>query len=321
MGIHLSLITVTWNHRDEIAEFLDAVRGVLEVMPSVELIIVDNASDDGTAEFVQDYLPAARVIANEENRGFAGGCNDGLAAADGDYLMLLNPDCFAEAEALAGIVRYLRRHPDVGATGCRLLHDDGLPQISSYSPVSATSYFLNSSILYPFFERAKKLLFRLMPGGKRPRRVGWLMGSCIAVGADIYREIGGLEESYFMYAEDADWCERIRRAGYDVVFLPGLTMTHRQKGSSRRAAEFTFRRLYRSYIHYANRNLRGLNKRLFLTAMMVDMIVRIPVYMLLSIVKPDRKERLHSVRKLIACVWASDPDLFDDPPPGRTHKP
>jgi GT2 family glycosyltransferase len=198
-----------------------------------------------------------------------------------------------------------------------LLHDDGQPQVSCYPPITALSYWQNSSILYPFFERVRKLVLRFRPL-TGDRECGWLMGSCVMVPRAVYEQVGGLEKSYFMYCEDADWCARIREAGWQVWFVPGLVMRHRQKGSSRRAAEFTFRRVYRSIVHYANRNLKGWARRRLLAAMMADMVLRLPVYTALACVKPARWARLGSVARLMRIVWSANPDLFHDPRPGST---
>ncbi len=316
----LSLITVTWNHRGELEPYLAALeKSRAETSLQLEPIIVDNASSDGTAASIREQLPWAVVIENATNTGFALGCNIGLERATGEYLMLLNPDAFVNSKALEGMVAFLRDHPRAGAVGCTLLHDDGRPQISAYAPLGATSYLLNQSFIYPVLEKLKKLIALVIPPGRKPRRCGYLMGACIMLRRDVYTKVGGLEPSYFMYSEDADWGERIRRAGHDVVFLPHLTMEHRQKGSSRRAREFTFRRLYRSTVHYANRNLTGAAHRNLMLVMKLDMTLRIPIYWVLSLALPGRREalreRIRSVRRLLAIIDARDPDLFEDPPP------
>jgi GT2 family glycosyltransferase len=267
---------------------------------------------------MQAAYPWATVIANGENLGFAEGCNVGLHAARGEFLMLINPDAFATAEALAGMMEFLRAHPKAGAVGCTLLHDDGRPQMSFYPPIGALMYVGYSSIGYPVLEWIRKQLMRAgLLRYSRPLQCGWLMGSCIMVPRAAHEAVGGLEASYFMYCEDADWCERIRRAGWEVWFLPELVMHHRQKGSSRRAAEFTFRRVYRSIVHYANRNLSGWRRRALLWTMMADMLARLPVYMVYSLIRPARRERLASVMKLFRIALKADPDLYPDPRPGR----
>jgi hypothetical protein len=312
----LSLITVTWNHREELDGYLAAIERCRATWRDrLELVIVDNASADDTAGFLAQRVPWANVIRNGVNAGFAEGCNIGLAAARGDFLMLLNPDAEVNDRALSGMIRFLRRNPRVGAVGCQLLHDDGLPQISAYPRITASSYLRNSSIAYPLFERLRKLQWKLGLGPKGPVRCGWLMGACVVVPRAVYQRVGGMDATYFMYSEDADWCERINQAGRWNVYLPQLTMRHRQKGSSRRAPEFTFRRLYRSALLYANKNLRGTEYAAFVTAMAADMIVRLPVYAAYSLIRPERRARLGSVWQLLRMVIARDPNLITDAPP------
>lgn len=308
----LSIITVTWNHRDEIEEYLEAIESAgKSCRYPIELIIVDNASSDGTAQFVKERLPWAKVIENQSNTGFAVGCNIGLEAAMGDYLLLLNPDAFAEGSALEAMMRFLVKNNRVGAVGCLLRHDDGLPQISAYSEMGPLSYALNQSMLYPVRERLRKFFFRLGIRRRRPYECGWLMASCTLVPRAVYEKVGGLEPSFFMYCEDADWCQRIRVAGHAVIHMPNVSIRHRQKGSTKRAPEYTFRRVYRSVLHYANRQVHGFRREVFQFVMLTDMYLRLPVYRLVG----GREERVNSVRQLIAIIKARDPDLFDDPPP------
>jgi len=313
----LSLITVTWNHRAELDEYLAAIESCRERWGDrLELVLVDNASADDTAAFVKDRAPWANVIRNDANLGFAEGCNVGLRVARGRYLMLLNPDAYVNHEALAGMLAYLRGHRRAGAVGCRLLHGDGMPQISANHRTTAWGYFCSHSIAYPLLEKLGKLWWKAGQTATEPFVTGWLMGSCIMIPRAVFDKVGGLEASYFMYAEDADWCERIRRAGWDVVHHPGFSMFHRQKGSARRAPEFTFRRVYRSLLHYANRNLTGFEYWAMILMMMADMVVRLPVYAVYSIVRPARLERLRSVWRLLVMLAARNPDLYPDPVPG-----
>lgn len=127
----LTVVTVFWNGAEDAVRFFAAIHEASERLPfRVETIAVDNASSDGTADLIAQRFPWVRLIRNAENVGFAPACNQGLEVARGRLLLLLNPDCEADAEALAGMCRYLLAHPRAGAAGCALLHGDGLPQNS-----------------------------------------------------------------------------------------------------------------------------------------------------------------------------------------------
>lgn len=320
----LSIITVAWNHRAEAGEFLDAVKRAADTCPfPVEMVLVDNASADGTADYVAEKYPWVNLVRRETNEGFALGCNRGMEAASGEFLLMLNPDAFANTKALAGMVRFLEGHPRVGCVGCQLLHADGMPQMSRYELLCARSYWKNHSILYPATEKIRKIVFKLgYTEGRRPKKTGWMMGSCLMVPRRVYDKVGGFEPSFFMYAEDMDWCHMIQKAGYQVIYLPYLRITHRQKGSSGKQREFCFRRLYRSLVHYGNRQLGPKARRSLREAMLWDMWLRLFVYQFAGLVKPASRgryqERLVSVRKLIDIVRTGDPDLYDDPRPGST---
>lgn len=316
----ISIVTVTWNHREEIDPYLNAVaRTAKESRHQFEVIVVDNASSDETAAYIRSRNPDINVVESPTNTGFALGTNLGFQRATGDYLMMLNPDALLNAKALDGMIDFLGSHERAGAVGCALLHKDGSVQVSSYAPMSAKSYLLNQSFLYPVVERLRKYLLCVLPPAKKAQGCGYLMGACVIVPRRVYEEVGGMEPSYFMYCEDADWGARIRAAGWRVAYLPYLQMEHGQKGSSRRAAEFTFRRLYRSVVHYANRNLKAGARSRLLLAMRVDMMLRLPIYALIGWFSPAKRqryaERRASVRKLIRIAATGNPDLYDDPLP------
>lgn len=317
---HLSIVSVAWNHADEIGEFLSATAAAIaQAGLRAEIIIVDNASRDGTADLIEQRFPGVLLIRNARNRGFAEGSNQGLAAATGRHLLLLNPDARPNGPALRALVRFLDRHPSVGAVGCALLHHDRMPQQSAFPRLSPCSYILNHSMIYPLFEEARKRLWRLGLRRRRPYRTGWLQGSCLAVPRRVYTDLGGLDPSYFIYCEDADWCERIRVAGHAVVHLPNIAMSHRQKGSVRRAPEFCFRRVYRSLLHFANLHRRGIEHAAFRAVMTADMAARLPAYALLAALRPSRRaalaERRASVRLLLRVLRNGDPDFLPDAPP------
>lgn len=322
----LSVVTVTWNSGEKIAPYLESLAQARAATPfRIEVLIVDNASSDGTPDEVERRAPWARVLRNDANLGFAEGCNRGMAEATGGFLLLLNPDCVANAPALEAMVDWLRRNPRTGAVGCRLLRADGLPQRSAHGEPSPLSFVASNSMLSPLLEWPSKVLARRGGGVRPPRRCDWLMGSCIMTRRDVWERVGGLDAEYFMYCEDTDWCRRVRDAGWEVVHLPGVTMVHRHQESARGAPEFTFRRLYRSLVLYSKKRMTARRRRAFLRVVALDLRLRIPVYGLVGLLRPERagglRERVSSCRRLIDICRAENPDLYDDPPPGRRASP
>ncbi len=317
----LSVVTVTWNSGDKISPYLESLGGALAACNfPIEVIIVDNASGDGTPDKVAREAPWVVLLRNSSNAGFAEGCNLGMSRARGRYLLLLNPDCEANPGALASMVDWLRDNPRTGAVGCMLLRSDGRPQRSAHSDPSAWSFVFSNSMLSPLLEWPSKLAAKFAGAARRPRRCDWLMGSCIMTRREVWERIGGLDAEYFMYCEDADWCRRVREAGFEVVHLPAVSMIHRHQESARRAPEFTFRRLFRSLVLYSKKRMKARERDSFLRMVELDLHLRIPAYTLQAALQPERAqalaERIGSCRRLIDICRARDPDLFDDPPPG-----
>jgi GT2 family glycosyltransferase len=310
--VRLSVVTVFWNGREMARAWARSIEAARRALPfPVEVIAVDNASSDGTADMLEAEFPAVRVVRNAANVGFAPACNQGLALATGSALLLLNPDCEPDAAALRGLVRLLARHPEVGAAGCELLHEDGLPQHSHHREPSWWSYWGTHSLLSPLILRADKALH---PVGarqrRRPVRVGWLMGACLMMSRRAYEAVGGLDPAYFMYSEDADWCRRAREAGFAIVFDPRHRMLHRHGTSAARRPEFTFRRLYRSLLMYTRKHHRGLAGVAMRLAVITDLVARLPIYIVTA-----QFERVGSVLRLLAMYAANNPGLFPDAPP------
>jgi len=218
----VSVVVVTFNGR----EFVPAC---LESIPAgAETIVVDNASSDGTADLVQERFPKASLLRNSVNRGFAAGVNRGIAASRGRYVCLLNPDAKLSPGTLSTLAAYLDAHPDVGAAAPQLLHEDGRRQNSFDNFPSFATVFLNKSLLRLF-----------LPGRfpsktqewTEPRDVESVIGACMMIRRGLLDRIGGLDEAYFLFLEETDWCLRAWRAGSRIAFVPGATAVHLQGGS------------------------------------------------------------------------------------------
>jgi hypothetical protein len=327
----LSVVIVAWNGRELLGRCLDALDGCYRELPDpLEVIVVDNASTDGTPDMIAANYPGVRLICNPANLGFAEGCRQGLEHARGKYLLLLNPDCEASPRALLAMMDFLRRFPEVGAVGCRLHHADGTTQRSAYRDPGPAGHLVTHSALSPLLHgvsriaRQWKLLLGVdVEGGESarpPRRCDWLMGACIMVPRAVYEKAGSLDPAYFMYSEDADWCRRIRAAGYAIYYLPGVAMLHRQKQSSSRTREFTYVRLYRSLLMYAQRYCPPGRLRMFRRIVLADMTLRLALFPLLALLWPSeaamRGEQQRASRKA-RMIWKKmDPDWDADLPPG-----
>jgi GT2 family glycosyltransferase len=216
----LSVIIVSWNTRDELRACLESVRTGLRPI-SGEVIVVDNASADGSAEMVEESFPRVCLVRNAQNLGFAAGCNVGLDAASGRYVLLLNPDTIVLDDVLAATVRYLDEHPQVGALGCRVRNADGTLQPTCFRDPSVTNTFLGltglAKLRWPRSFGRERMTHWLRDS---ERDVDVVTGCYLATRREVVDDVGPLDSSYFFCGEESDWCRRMRMKGWVVRFAP-----------------------------------------------------------------------------------------------------
>jgi N-acetylglucosaminyl-diphospho-decaprenol L-rhamnosyltransferase len=230
--VDLSIVILSWNVRDLLRQCLESVASGRPLSANhpplvTEIIVVDNASSDGSVEMVRAEFAAVRLIANQTNRGYTGGNNDGIAAATGRYVMILNPDTRVLDDALAAMVAYADAHPDVGVVGPQLLNPDGGVQSSRRRFPTLMTGLFESTWLQPLAPRDVLRRYYVLD---RPddtiQEVDWLFGACFLVRRKVIQQVGTLDEDFFMYSEEMDWCYRMRQAGWKVVYLPEAQVIH-----------------------------------------------------------------------------------------------
>lgn len=273
----ISIVIVTWNCWAEVRQCLLSLEAA-HADVNMEVIVVDNASVDHTPENIADYHPWVRLIRNSDNRGFAEGSNQGLAAATGQFLMLLNPDTEIEAETILTLQRHLDQYQRVGMVGPAMRFPDGTLQKSTFTFLSPWSYIKDQSTLSVLWVGA----LRRIKGKRPPRRkiakhANWIMGACMMTRRDVFEKIGGLDEEFYMYCEDADWCWRVKHAGWLVVYLPFVACRHHYKGTSQRRKRFTYVRNYRSQLLFYQKHRPGWMQIIFRALVIADMLFRWPV--------------------------------------------
>lgn len=258
----LSVLIVNWNTREDLARAIASVAqgGV----PDCEVIVVDNASSDGSAAQVRAHFPAVKVIENRQNVGFARAYNQALKAASGEYLLLLNPDCVVHPDALRRLVEFLEQHPRAAAVGPRLLNADGSLQYSCRRFPNFTAGLFRNTPLGRLFPGNRFSRGYLMEDEDHSalREVDWLSGAALCTSRAALAEIGLLDETFFMYCEDVDWCYRAREKGWQISYLPSATITHLIGRASDQRPREMVREFHRSMAHfyrkhYARRWLPG----------------------------------------------------------------
>ena len=242
----LSVIILSYNTKDLLEQALHTVAEAAAGM-AAEVFVVDNASRDGSADMVAQNFPKVRLIRNQKNLGFAAGNNVALRRVEGRYILLLNSDTIVRQDTLRCLMSFLERHPEAGAAGCKILNPDGSLQLSCRrgfpTPIAALSKLFGLSRIFPnsaIFARYN--LTYLDPDDTN--EVDALSGSCMMVRKEAMDQAGLLDEDYFFFGEDLDWCFCIREAGWKIFYVPETEIIH-FKGESSREEEM--RVLYRFY--------------------------------------------------------------------------
>jgi GT2 family glycosyltransferase len=237
LNLDVSIIIVSWNTRDVLHDCLDSVFQQTEGL-LFEVIVVDNASTDGSAEMVRIEFPRARLIENSCNKGFAAANNQAIAVAKGRYILLLNSDTIVLDHAIDKVVAFADSRPAAEIVGCRVLNPDGTLQPTCAMFPSIWNLLLSTTYLYKLFPHNRFLGREEMKwwGGRDVRKVDVVWGCFMLVRREMIEKVGVLDEQFFMYGEETDWCYRSRNAGYKVVFTPCAEIIHLGGQSSKLAA-------------------------------------------------------------------------------------
>lgn len=226
MGIDLSIIIVSYNSREQIADCLGALSVGCDGL-AFEVIVVDNASSDGSAELVAERFPEVRLIARKDNPGFSTACNQALRLARGRYELLLNPDTIVPPGALTGLVEVGDRNPEAGLIGPAIYRLGKGKLQSSFRPLpSWEAAFRHYTIAKPLLKALWLSRRRWRPVIDTPTTAGGLTGACLLIRREVFEKIGGLDERYFLFYEDLDYCRRAIRAGWGILYTHKVSVFH-----------------------------------------------------------------------------------------------
>jgi GT2 family glycosyltransferase len=247
----VSVVLVTHHSRGVLD---DCLSSLAECAPGVahEVVVVDNDSRDGTLEWLHAQHPAVQVIANPHNLGFASAVNQGLAVARGAMFLLLNPDSRVNAAGLERLIETLRADPACGVAAPRLLDDDGTPARScGRLPTLWTLAcdHLSLALAFPrstWFASSKYAAVPL----EELDTVGWASGAALLIPRRAYEQVGGLDDGYFMYMEEVDWCRRAQCLGWRVRYVPDATFSHSGQHASRGNGGRAYLHNLRSRVRY-----------------------------------------------------------------------
>jgi GT2 family glycosyltransferase len=287
MGAQLSVIVVSYNTKDLLRDCLDSIYAP-PVHTEFEVIVVDNASTDGTAEMLSVDYPRIVVIRNAENKRWAGANNQGAAAARGGYLFFLNSDTVLQPGALDAFVGFMDARPEAALAGCRLHNPDGTLQRSCRGFPGVLNLASESFFLYLAFPRSPVFGKYHMTNFNHDvvREVDMVTGAALMVRRDVFADLGPFDEGFHFYAEETDYCRRAMERGYRTFFFPGAVIVHRGGGSPQPRQSY-YENLYRGLRRYLVKHHHGVPLATMIALQWAGTALRVPVYFLKGLFSGD----------------------------------
>jgi len=302
----LSIIIVSWNAQDYLMQCLESLFTV-ECRHLLEVIVVDNASTDGSPEAVAKRYPQVKLIRNAANLGFARANNIGVSAANGNYICLVNSDVKVLPDCLNRLVRYAEKHPETGMIGPRIIGGDGKLQRSCRGFPTVWNMFCRALALDSIFPRVPIFTgysLRHWPQ-ETCREVDILSGCFWVVRRRALDEVGGLDESFFMYGEDMDWCKRFWKGGWKLAFVPSAEAIHYGGASSSIAPVRFYVERHRADLQYWQKHHSRPAVFCYFLFTCLHLLLRLAGYAVASLFRRSAREayQYKMKRSLAALKW------------------
>lgn len=277
--IDVSVIIVSWNTRDILRDCLMSVYKQLRDI-SFEVIVVDNASSDGSAEMVKCEFSQVILLQNDENKGFAVANNIGMAIAKGKYILLLNSDTIILDNAVSRVVAFADSHSEVAVVGCKVLNPDGSLQLTCFMFPSLLNMLLSSTYLYKFFPKSKFFGRERMTWWNRDdvREVDVVTGCFMLVRSEAIKQVGMMDERFFVYGEETDWCYRFTRSGWKIMFTPNAQIIHFGGQSSKQIAPEMSLQLRGSILQFMQKYYSNLEYKSACVLVCLFFAIRVPFW-------------------------------------------
>lgn len=296
----VSAIVVSYNTRDITLRCLASLTEDLRGFPA-EVFVVDNASADGSPDEIARQFPQVRLLANAANEGFGAANNRAMALARGEFILLINSDAFPSPGAVPAMIDCLRRRPDTGVVGPRLVNADGSLQRSCFRFPSPVRCWMENLWIYNVIRNHPRLSDYAHWPHDTERDVDFVIGACLLVRRDVVRSVGAFDPAFFMYSEEIDWQRRIGRGGWRVTFVPGAVVTHLGGASGATEQGRIKRHFFDSLDLYELKHHGLLGLISMRAAMLVGCSLRAVLWALAYVASPPR--RPVAARKAALHLW------------------
>lgn len=304
MPLDVSVIIINWNTRDTLRDCLNSVYEQTQGI-NFEVIVVDNASSDSSAEMVRTEFTKAILVENKENRGFAVANNQGMSIAKGRYMLLLNSDTIVLDGAIQKTIRFVDQHTEAAVVGCKVLNPDRTMQATCFMFPSLLNLFLSATYLYKVFPRSRFFGRERMTWWDRQdvREVEVVTGCFMLVRKEAIDEVGMMDESFFMYAEETDWCYRFKKAGWRSLFFPNATTIHLGGQSSKQVKMAMIIQVRRAILQFIKKNHGLFYYWMGRVLVLLFFFVRIPFWIAVAVLASRRQIALDTAKAYWRGSW------------------
>ena len=309
-AVDVSIIIVAWNVRqllnDCLKSVFDETKGIC-----YEVIYVDNASEDDSVEMVRREFPEVRIIENENNEGFIRANNQAIEVSRGRYVLLLNSDTVVLDNAIGKTVEFADSHPEAAVVGCRVLNTDRSLQRDCFMYPSLLNMILSAVYLHKIFPRSRFLGRERMTywDFDDVREVQTVCGCYSMVRAEAIKQVGLMDEAYYVYGDDPDWCYRFEKRGWKNLYTPHATIIHHGGRTTRQRPQAFKLQLYGSTLIFMRLHRSRLEFTLACVAVALTLFIRTPYWIVKALV--SKKERDHAINTAKAYLAGSFYCLVD----------
>jgi len=308
--ITLSNIIVSWNAKEYLDECLQSID---ENAPhfKYETIVVDNASTDGAPDLVAEKYPHVHLIRNTENLGFAKANNIGIEKSEAKYVCLINSDAVVLKDCLDLMCRYMDEHPEIGVLGPKVLNRDGSLQPTCREFPTFWKNICHAMALNKLFPKSSLFGGYTMMDWSHDtvREVDFLSGCFMMVRRSAIEQVGMLDDNFFFYAEDKDWCKRFWKAGWKVVYFPQAKAIHYLYGSSDKDPVKLYIQQTKANLQYYSKHHNFISKMGFIVSNILHQIIRVFGYSVLYLIKSGGREIVFlKIKRSCSClIWLLNP--------------